>query len=187
LALILLKTDERTDHWQRVWDCPHKYSIDSKSGSCSPNIPKTPGKAGCTAYCEMSLSLGYGEEIPVPKGYCGDQTTCPWQESKTVTTTQTWEVNTKVGLSTRSDEGGLLKASFDIGASYSYSKALSYTTGSGSSKILGPGQCGCKYKEDFEVFLPVLFTACVSLHSISRICPSSPNYCGRKLTDFFIH
>lgn len=105
----------------------------------------------------MSLTMGYGEEIPIPQGYCGDQTpSCPWQASKTVSTTQTWEVNTNLGLSTREEvvpEDAALTASFSVGASYSYSKSLSYTTGTGASKALGPGQCGCKYNECFEVTL----------------------------------
>jgi len=150
----------RTNNLQRVWDCPHKYMLDS-SGSCSGNIPKTPSP-GCTAYCEMSLAMGYGEEIPIPEGYCGDQTpNCPWQASKTVSNTQTWEVNTNLGLSTREEavpesaapEGAALTASFTVGASYSYSKTLSYTTSAGAGKILGPGQCGCEYNECFEVTL----------------------------------
>lgn len=92
--------------------------------------------------------MGWGQEVPIPKSYCGGQSTCSWQSSITVSTTQTWTVNTNVGLGTREEApagDAALTASFDVGASYSYSKTLSYTTGNGDAKQLGTNQCGCKY------------------------------------------
>lgn len=46
------------------YNCPKKNTLDSK-GYCSKPIPNVPGKEGCSAYCEIRLTLKYGQEMPM--------------------------------------------------------------------------------------------------------------------------
>lgn len=45
----------------------------------------------------MSLQKGYGQELPL-NAYCIAGIDCVYQDSTTVTTTQTWTVDAHVGL-----------------------------------------------------------------------------------------
>ncbi|TGO81171.1 hypothetical protein BPOR_1301g00020 [Botrytis porri] len=49
------------------YNCPKKNTVDSKGYYYKP-IPNVPGKEGCSAYCEIHLTLKYGQEMPMSGG-----------------------------------------------------------------------------------------------------------------------
>ncbi|KAF7880024.1 uncharacterized protein EAF02_007661 [Botrytis sinoallii] len=49
------------------YNCPKKNTLNSK-GYCSKPIPNVPGKEGCSAYCEIRVTLKYGQEMPMSGG-----------------------------------------------------------------------------------------------------------------------
>jgi hypothetical protein len=140
LALLPNRKRDKADHGQKVTTCPKKNTLDS-SGHCR-GIPNVPGAQGCTSYCEMTLSKGYGQEVPFHRGYCQDQTKCTVDTSESVSTTQTWTVEMKSELGTGESVSKALTGGFNIGASYSWSKTLTYTTSTQNQKVLKENQCG---------------------------------------------
>ncbi|KAF4616261.1 hypothetical protein G7Y89_g15145 [Cudoniella acicularis] len=145
---------------QRVWNCNHKYTTDG-NGHCMSGIPDDPSPE-CTGYCEMSISKGYAQEVPIYKGYCQEKTTCSYQNSETVSTSQTWTVQATLGMGSGDDISKALTGTFNAGASYSWSQTLSYTTGVGSQKTLGAGQCG------YWTFIPFQMTSCGTFTSVGQ-------------------
>ncbi|KAF4635845.1 hypothetical protein G7Y89_g2254 [Cudoniella acicularis] len=140
-------------------NCPHKNTLD-KSGNCQ-NIPGIPGNAGCTSYCELTLSKGFGQEVPFAQGWCQGGTTCGVALAQSVTTTQTWTISIGSGMSSTADLSKLLTSTFNIGASYSISKSLSYTTTVSHSKDLAAGVCG------YWTFVPYVMNSCGTLTEVA--------------------
>jgi hypothetical protein len=109
-----------------------------------------PGKNGCDSYCEQSLTAIYGREIPFHVGVCQNATTCSVANGEGVTITNTYTVNIGFSgsskrdeeISRRDDPASIFTAAFDIGASYSWSKAVSYTTTTTFTKVLDGNTCG---------------------------------------------
>ncbi|RDL36987.1 uncharacterized protein BP5553_04420 [Venustampulla echinocandica] len=145
---------------KKMGNCPHKTNVD-KDGHC-PNINRIPGREGCSAYCELTLSKGYGQEIPFHQGYCQAKTTCSVANSESVATTQTWSVNANIGMGTGEEVSKALSAVFNIGASYSQSKTLTYTVTTTQSKELGKNQCG------YWTFIPFVMESCGTLTSVTK-------------------
>ncbi|PQE28506.1 Zinc-finger double domain-containing protein [Rutstroemia sp. NJR-2017a WRK4] len=143
---------------QDDFNCPKKNTLDS-SGHCSKTIPNVPGSQGCTAYCEIKLVAGYGQEVPIMDGACQAGTTCAVSEGQSVTVTNTYTISTNVGLGSGSDVAKLLTASFDLGASYSWSKSIGYTTTESFTKTLDDKTCG------YWTFIPYVLTSCGTLTS----------------------
>lgn len=98
----------------------------------------------------MSVAKGYGQEIPIDTGHCEAGDSCTYTTSESISTTQTWTVNAGVGLGTGDEISKALTASFDAGASYSWSKSITYTTGIGEKRDVFADQCGCKLVHSFD-------------------------------------
>jgi hypothetical protein len=118
---------------QSVYTCPKKNTLDA-NGHCSGAINSIPGDAGCSAYCEVRLTMTYGEEVPYPGSACEgpyDDTaniTCTISTGSTVTVTNSAAFNVGVTLSRRDSAASAvqLKAAFNLGASYTWSESVSY-------------------------------------------------------------
>jgi hypothetical protein len=153
------------------------YVLD-KNGHCSAEIPTNPGKQGCTAYCEQSLALKYGQEVPFDNSWCRSGETCSITKGMSVTTTQTWEINTSIGFKKRDglaelediqyinprnadieardggEDADALKATFNLGASYSFSQSVTYTETVGKSQVMNATKCG------YYTFVPYVLESC---------------------------
>jgi hypothetical protein len=136
---------------QADYNCPKKTTLDS-SGHCSKPIPNVPGSAGCTAYCEIRVTAEYGQEVPIMDGSCQSGTTCSVSEGQSVTITNGYSINLGITGGAGSDLSKTLTASFNIGASYSWSKSVGYTTTETFSKTLDDKTCG------YWTFIPYLIT-----------------------------
>ncbi|PQE15645.1 Cerebellar degeneration-related antigen protein [Rutstroemia sp. NJR-2017a BBW] len=141
---------------QSDYNCPKKTTLDS-SGHCSKPIPNVPGDAGCTAYCEIRVTAEYGQEVPIMDGSCQSGTTCSVSEGQSVTITNGYSINLGITGGAGSDLSKVLTASFNIGASYSWSKSVGYTTTETFSKTLDDKTCG------YWTFIPYLMTSCGTL------------------------
>lgn len=138
------------------------------NGHCSSPIPNIPSSAtGCSAYCEVKLTKILGQEIPFEEGSCQGGTTCAVASGRSVSITNTYGVNTNVGGSVSGDIGndisGILKSVINVGASYSYSQTIGYSTIILNSKDLNDTTCG------YWTFIPY-FIKSVSLSFISSPC-----------------
>ncbi|KAF2205692.1 hypothetical protein GQ43DRAFT_467956 [Delitschia confertaspora ATCC 74209] len=159
-------------------DCPRKNTVDGK-GHCSKPIRNVPGKEGCTGYCEVRITMSYGQEVPFSSSTCPELTTCRVDKAESVTITNTYTINVGItgGVGKRDEtssnpalsllpreEGAesILKASFDVGASYSWSKAVSYGTTRSYLKELSANQCG------YWTFVPFIMESCGTLTTASR-------------------
>lgn len=127
-----------------------------------------PGKNGCDSYCEQTLEAIYGREVPFTVGVCQNATTCLVATGETVTYTSTYTIDigfTGTGkrdeelvardegaeISARDgDPASVFTAAFNIGASYSWSKSVGYTTTTTFSKTLDAKTCG------YWTFIPYL-------------------------------
>ncbi|KAI9649374.1 hypothetical protein NHQ30_001949 [Ciborinia camelliae] len=130
-------------------NCPKKSTVDS-SGHCSRPIPNIPGKQGCTGYCEMELTVVYGQEVPIMDGSCQAGTTCQISQGQSVTVTNGYSISVGIGMGTGKDITEMLTSSFNIGASYSWSQSVGYTTTETFSKTLDDKTCG------YWTFIPYL-------------------------------
>jgi len=127
-------------------------------GFCK-GMPSEPGKQGCNSYCEMSLAKGYGQEIPFKHGFCQGGISCNVGESESVATTQSWSISIGSGMTSGESVSKALTGAFDIGASYSWSQTLTYTTSTLHTKELPEGSCG------YWTFIPYVMTSCGTLTS----------------------
>ncbi|TGO64028.1 hypothetical protein BCON_0009g00370 [Botryotinia convoluta] len=141
---------------QDDYNCPKKSTLDS-SGHCSNAIPNVPGKQGCTGYCEIKLTAGYGQEVPIMDGSCQSGTTCSVSQGQSVTVTNGYSINIGTGLGTGKEISKMLTQGFNIGASYSWSQSIGYTTTETFSKTLDGKTCG------YWTFIPYLMTSCGTL------------------------
>ncbi|TVY57061.1 hypothetical protein LCER1_G001922 [Lachnellula cervina] len=146
---------------QAVSTCPHKTSLD-KHGHCSSGIETMPGKNGCDSYCEQTLEASYGREVPFHVGVCQNATTCLVANGESVTYTNTYSIDIGLTGTGKRDElmerdddpASVLTAAFNIGASYSWSKSVGYTTTTTFSKTLDSKTCG------YWTFIPYLTVSC---------------------------
>ena len=117
-----------------------------------------PGKNGCDSYCEQTLEAIYGREVPFHVGVCQNATTCLVANGESITYTNTYTVDVGITGSSKRDElvergedpASILTAAFNIGASYSWSKSVGYTTTTTFSKTLDAKTCG------YWTFIPYL-------------------------------
>jgi hypothetical protein len=127
---------------QSDYDCNKKYTLDS-NGHCSSGIPSTPGAAGCSAYCEIRLTMTYGQEVPYSDGYCPGNTVCTVTTGTSITVTNTYTINGGTSIKKRDGEDPVeLSIAFNLGASYSYSTSLTYTVTTGLQQPAQPNVCG---------------------------------------------
>ncbi|ORY02197.1 hypothetical protein BCR34DRAFT_493308, partial [Clohesyomyces aquaticus] len=118
-----------------------------------------PGGSGCTAYCELRLTKKFGQEVPVTSGTCGEETDCSIAKGETVTYTSTYEINVGVSDDSLAD---ILKASFTAGASWSFSKSISYSTTAARKKKLETNECG------YWTFIPFIIESCGTLTTADK-------------------
>lgn len=117
-----------------------------------------PGKNGCDSYCEQTLEASYGREVPFHVGVCQNATTCLVANGESVTYTNTYSIDIGLTGTGKRDElmerdddpASVLTAAFNIGASYSWSKSVGYTTTTTFSKTLDSKTCG------YWTFIPYL-------------------------------
>jgi hypothetical protein len=145
-------------------NCPKKNTLDS-SGHCSATIPNVPGSHGCTAYCELTLAVGYGQEVPITEGSCQELTSCVVTTGQSVTVTHSYSISTKVGLSSTDNLVDILTSAFELGASYSWSKAIAYTVTTSHTETLKANQCG------YWTFIPYVMTYALPPHSLPCSIP----------------
>jgi hypothetical protein len=103
--------------------------------------------------------MTYGQEVPFSEGTCGQNTVCAIAAAQSVTVTNTYEINGSVqnakrGKQKQDDEEGKelmargdwtpseIAGAFNLGASYSWSKSVTYGTTQTKTKTLGDNQCG---------------------------------------------
>lgn len=86
--------------------------------------------------------MTYGQEVPFSSSSCDQNTTCSISTAEGVSVTTQVSINGGVTLRKRDISDVELQAAFNIGATYSYSKSLSYTVTAGQQKILNANQCG---------------------------------------------
>ncbi|EMR84678.1 hypothetical protein BcDW1_6662 [Botrytis cinerea BcDW1] len=134
------------------YNCPKKNTLDSK-GYCSKPIPNVPGKEGCSAYCEIRLTLKYGQEMPMSGASCGSGTECSISTTQTISYVNTFSINAGIGGAVAK----VLESAFDIGATYTFSKTLTYSDTVGSKKDLGENECG------YWTFIPYVLESCGTL------------------------
>jgi hypothetical protein len=102
-------------------------------------------------YCEVRLTVTYGQEVPYTDGYCPKGTGCSISKGTSVSFTNTYTVNGGVTLSKRDDADPLaLKAAFNLGASYSFSESITHTTTTELNQPIDPNNCG------YWTFIPYL-------------------------------
>lgn len=134
------------------YNCPKKAgaTLDS-NGHCSTNLPNIPDGSGCNAYCEVKLTPIFGQEVPFMDGACQSSTSCTISTGQSITITNTYSVNVNVLGTSGEDVSKTLTSAFDVGASYSYSKSIGYTTTEVSNRVLNETTCG------YWTFIPYLF------------------------------
>ncbi|KAF2666315.1 hypothetical protein BT63DRAFT_428078 [Microthyrium microscopicum] len=143
--------------------CTKKFPLDS-AGHCISAIPSLAiDPSACTGYCEQKLTLNYGQEVPFANSHCSGvgngagNTTCTLQQSQSVTVTNT------VGISAGGTIGGSiddLEAAFNLGATWSWSKAVGYETTASQAASISSGMCG------YWTFIPYLMVSCGTLTNI---------------------
>jgi hypothetical protein len=123
-------------------------------------MPEPDEKGACASYCEMRITFKFGEEVPFgtqcSSGAGGD---CSLDLQRSVSTTTTWEINTNIGISGGTEA---ITGSFDLGASYSWSKSIQFTVAKGQSIPLEDDDCA------YWTWLPYLVeydTPSAMLHS----------------------
>ncbi|TVY64332.1 hypothetical protein LSUE1_G007533 [Lachnellula suecica] len=169
-----------------VSTCPKKTTLDS-NGHCSAGIGVMPGDNGCDSYCEQTLTAVYGREVPFHVGVCQNATTCLVATGETVTYTNTYTIDIGfTGSSTKRDEeepisrrddaASIFTAAFNIGASYSWSKSVGYTTTTTFSKTLDGTTCG------YWTFIPYLTTSCGVLTEAAETTTGAGYYDTSELT-----
>jgi hypothetical protein len=162
------------------YNCPKKATVDS-SGHCSKPIPNVPGNEGCNAYCEIRVTIGYGQEIPFMDGSCQSGTTCTVSKGQSVTITNGYSINLGITGGGGEELSKALTASFDIGASYSWSKSVGYTTTEQWQINLDDKTCGywtfIPYLVEYVHFLLFFYTI-PAIHTylyLSVFLPLSPH------------
>lgn len=120
-----------------MYDCKKKYHLD-KDGHCDGPLPETDAEGACSSYCEVRITIKYGQEVPYESSGCS-AVECTVAEGTGTSTTTTWEINMSAGI-----EGGkgAVTGAFNIGASYSFSKTVSYTVEHGEKQDLKEGESG---------------------------------------------
>jgi hypothetical protein len=120
------------------------------NGVCQNAIPTTPGNAGCAAYCEIRIAKIYGQEVPYPNSNCNNDLgakgniSCTISNGISISKTYTTTIDGSVSLKKRdeaSESPAELEAAFSVGASYSWSTSIVYTTTSGQTAKISPGVC----------------------------------------------
>lgn len=144
-----------------------KYKVE-KNGHCVKPTQELGAykKTACLGFCEETVTAEYGPEQPFAGGSCQSGTTCMVSEGDSVTITNSYTISTSLSLSKRDADGNevedviiergegyveggivkrdeaMFKAGFDLGASYTYSKAISYTLTNAKTKVLDKDTCG---------------------------------------------
>lgn len=154
------------------YDCNKKQAHDA-DGTClswvDPHIDENPFPDICSGYCEVRLTMSYGQEVPFGISNCQAHEDCSLNSGVTVTVTTSFSINigieAGVGKIKRDDVGANssaialakrqegeapgLKASFSAGASWSWSTSVGYTQGVTQKVTLGD-YCG------YWTFVPYL-------------------------------
>ena len=131
------------------------------------------GSQGCTAYCEQNISKSYGREVPFSAGSCEAFDECTLSIGASVTYTNQYATNgslnfdlknrhtSSISLSKRDNSPSIanLKASFDIGASYSYSESLRYSASVEHNRGVNDPGCG------YWTFIPYIIEYASPTHS----------------------
>jgi hypothetical protein len=89
--------------------------------------------------------MTYGQEVPFTDGFCPNNTDCTVSVGTAVTVTNTFSLNAGVSVKKRdisADDPIELEATFNIGASYSYSKSLTFTVSTTLHEYATPNLCG---------------------------------------------
>ncbi|KAK0108563.1 hypothetical protein ONS95_003361 [Cadophora gregata] len=120
-------------------------------------MPKPDDKGACSSYCEVKVYFTHGREVPYDATPC-EGTECAIKKGKTVSTTNTWEINGTVGI--EASKSALMGA-FSIGGSYSYSTTVSYSEEAESKETLDDGECG------YWTWVPTFVTSCGTLTTTS--------------------
>jgi hypothetical protein len=107
-----LNTPADTDDWNCDAPCP---GVSSEDNSFT-----------CVGYCQARSSWFPGPEEPFQNSACTSGDACTLATGKTTTITNTYTIN--VGGSGTEVGAGALTSAFNFGASYSWSKAVGYTT-----------------------------------------------------------
>ena len=110
---------------QELKSCAKNQPLDN--GNCLAGIPDEPKDQGCTAYCETSITYLYGREQPYPNARCETNVQCTFSEEKSISQTRSWTSSLQLGGGLESPES-IMKSSFSIGASYSWSETISVST-----------------------------------------------------------
>jgi hypothetical protein len=92
-------------------------------GQCYDAIPSEPDgdKSPCSAYCEVKTSFAYGREQP----FNDPCPSCTLSQGEEVQTTTGWSFTFGANLGLPVEE---LETAFNIGASYSFQQAITFTT-----------------------------------------------------------
>lgn len=168
---------------QSHYNCPEKHTLDSK-GHCSAYLPGTPDSKGkCLAYCEVRLTMFYGQEVPFEDAACQAESSCSISPSQSITVTNTYSFNVGASISQRDlsdplyarDDSSLLsslKASFDAGASYSWSESVTYSTSQGFTENLNTTSCG------YWTFVPYVMEQVITLYTPQVLTLTKSRSCG---------
>ena len=110
-------------HTQFNSNCPKKTTVDG-NGNCP--IGEYTASSGCVSYCEAKVEWFFGPEVPYSETQCQANSLCTFATAQSITVTNTYELNFGFGVGGGGDEGDL-SAAFNLGSSYSYSKAVGTT------------------------------------------------------------
>ncbi|KAH6677224.1 hypothetical protein B0J14DRAFT_560016 [Halenospora varia] len=141
--------------------CPKKH-VPDKNYFCTDGMPSIPvvggdrGNGLCSSYCEQVITISYGREVPFSGSTCrANDGVCKIETSQSVTTTSQYTINMGVNLGAGEEIAKALTGSFDLGASYSYSKSIAHTvTKSKERRPDAIGFCG------YWTFFPFMITSC---------------------------
>jgi hypothetical protein len=161
---------------QSRYDCTKKSTLNS-AGHCTGKISMDVAQTGCTAYCEVRLTMTYGQEVPFHEGTCEAGTTCMINANEAITVTNTYTINAGISLGKRGevqegvkvlagrgeDTTSMLKASFDLGASYSWSESVTYGNAETQSKPLNDTTCG------YWTFIPYMMGYVLPLSPLPQV------------------
>ena len=109
--------------------------------------------------------MSYGKEVRFTSGYCDAGDPCTITKGTSVTYTNQYTISGSInfGLKKRNDSSSIslskrdaspvqIKASFNIGASYSYSEAIGYSTSVTHGRADGDVGCG------YWTFIPYIMS-----------------------------
>ena len=107
---------------QAYYTCPKKFEIDEGGARCKRGIKDAAGDGNCDGYCEVRLTMTYGQEVPFNQD-CRKDESCDLAQNMGVSKTTGFSITAGITGGLESDES-IVKAAFNFGATWEWSTTI---------------------------------------------------------------